>query len=124
MDDLWERIRRDRVEAMKARDQERVEILRYLEAQLKNRSIELGGSLPGEEAEAVLQREAKRRREAIAGFAGRPGAEAFVEQQRRELAVIEGYLPAPLAPEELERMVEEAVAEAGASGPRDVGRVM
>jgi uncharacterized protein len=79
--------------------------------------------LSDEQAVAVLQREARKRREAEqayrdAGRGDRADREAF------ERSVIERFLPATLAPEELARLVDEAVAASGASGPKELGKVM
>lgn len=72
---------------------------------------------------AVVQREAKRRREAAAEYE-RLGANAQAEQERAELTVLERYLPRQLDEAEIEALVKEAIAQTGAESPRDMGRVM
>ncbi|MEX1019055.1 MAG: GatB/YqeY domain-containing protein [Litorilinea sp.] len=72
---------------------------------------------------AVIQREAKRRREAAAEYT-RLGATAQAAQEETELAVLEGYLPRQLEEAEVEEMARQIIAETGASTPRDLGQVM
>ena len=110
-------------EAMKARRGDEAAVLRTLLSALKSAAIDKRGDLSDDEAVAVLQREAKRRSEAEAvyrdaGRADRAAREAF------ELQVVRRFLPEALGAAELERLVDEAVAQTGASGPSDLGRVM
>jgi uncharacterized protein len=109
--------------AMKARQARETAALRLALSALKSAAIDAGRDLSDEEAVAVLQREARRRREAEqvyreAGRTDRADQEAF------ERSVLERYLPATLDPDELARLVDEAVAASGASGPRELGKVM
>ena len=109
--------------AMKAKRADEAAALRLVLSALKSAAIDKRGELTDEEAEAVLQREARKRREAeqayrAAGRADRADQEAF------ELEVVRRFLPAGLEPAELGRLVDEAVAATGASGPRDLGKVM
>jgi uncharacterized protein YqeY len=80
-------------------------------------------SLSDEQVMAVIQREAKRRREAAAEYE-RFGATAPAEQERAELAVLEQYLPRQLSEAEVEEMARTVIAETGASSPRDLNKVM
>ena len=110
-------------EAMKARDRTRLATLRLLTAAVRNREVELGHDLSDEELQAVASTEVKRRREAAEAYeqGGRP---ELAQQERAEQAILETYLPEQLSDEELDAIIDEAVAAAGASGPGDVGRVM
>jgi uncharacterized protein len=110
-------------QAMKARRGDEAAALRLALSALKSAAIDARGNLSDEQAVAVLQREARKRREAEqayrdAGRGDRADREAF------ERSVIERFLPAMLAPEELARLVDEAVAATGASGPKELGKVM
>jgi hypothetical protein len=110
-------------EAMKARDAERRDALRLILNALKNSAKELQRPLSEEEELQVLQRERKRRQEAAEAFrAG--GREEQAEAEERELAVLEEFMPEPLAEDELEEIVDDAIAEVGATSMRDIGRVM
>jgi uncharacterized protein len=118
-----DRIDKDVKTAMKSGDAERRDALRLVLSSLRDAEKDARRPLTDEEIQAVLRRELKRRREAAkafhdAGHAGRGSAEEF------EAALIEGYLPAQLTDEDLETIVESAVAKVGAKGPGDMGQVM
>lgn len=109
--------------AMKAREPLRVSTLRMVMTAIKNTEVERLHELSDEEVLEVMAREAKRRRESIEAF--RAGNRAdLVEKESGELAVIEAYLPSPLSDEELATLVAEAVAETGATSPKEMGAVM
>lgn len=110
-------------DAMRAREQERVDALRLILASLRSAEKELQRPLSDQEELQVLQRERKRRAEAAEAFrAG--GRDEQAAKEERELAVIEGFMPEPIGEEELERIVDDAIAETGATSIRDLGRVM
>jgi uncharacterized protein YqeY len=110
-------------QAMLARDTERRDALRLLLSSLRAAEKELLRPLSDEEELQVLQRERKRRLEAAEAFrAG--GRTEQAESEERELAVLQEFMPEPLSEEELEEIVDDAIAENGATGMRDFGRVM
>jgi hypothetical protein len=110
-------------DAMVARDAERRNTLRLILASLRGAEKELQRPLHDDEELQVLQRERKRRREAAEGFrAG--GREEQAEAEERELAVLEEFMPEPLSEGDLEEIVDDAIAEVGATSMRDFGRVM
>jgi uncharacterized protein YqeY len=110
-------------EAMKARDAERRDALRLILNALKSSEKELQRPLTEDEELQVLQRERKRRVEAAEAFrAG--GRESQAESEERELAVLEEFMPAPLSEDEIEDIVDDAIAEVGATSMADLGRVM
>jgi uncharacterized protein len=120
---LIARMEGDLKEAMLARDAERRDALRLILAALKSAQKELRRPLTDDESLQVLQRERKRRVEAAEAFrAG--GRDARAEAEERELAVLEEFMPEPLSEEELEEIVDDAIAEVGATSLRDIGRVM
>jgi uncharacterized protein len=117
------RIEDELAEAMRARDGERRDALRLILASLRSAEKELRRPLQDQEELQVLQRERKRRVEAAEGFrAG--GNEDRAEQEERELDVIEEFMPEPLSEEQLETIIDDAIAECGATSLRDLGRVM
>jgi uncharacterized protein YqeY len=118
-----ERVEADLREARRARDTGRVQLLGTLLAALKGAAKDAGGTLDDPAAVAVLRREHKRRAEAAESFR-EAGREDDAAREEAEGAAIEAYMPAALPPDELERLVREAIAEAGASSPRDMGAVM
>ena len=110
-------------QAMKARRGEEVAALRLALSALKSAAIDARRDLSDDEAVAVLQREARKRREAEQAYrdAGRPER---ADREAFERSVIDRFLPSMLPPAELARLVDEAVAATGASGPKELGKVM
>jgi uncharacterized protein YqeY len=110
-------------EAMKARDAERRDALRLILNALKVSEKELQRPLSEDEELQVLQRERKRRVEAAEAFrAG--GREEQAASEERELAVLEEFMPSQLSEEEIEEIVDDAIAEVGATSMAQLGRVM
>lgn len=110
-------------EAMRSGDSLRKRTLRMILAAIKLAEVERRGPLDEPGLLGVLQKEARTRQEAIAD-AERAGRPDLVEDNRLELALIEGFLPQGLSAEELEALAKKAVSETGATGPGDLGRVM
>ena len=122
---LTERVAADLVAAMKEKDEPRLSALRMLKAELqklqadKGRSAEIGD----EDAQAVVRRLIKQRREAAEQYrAG--GAEDRALAELSEIGVLEPYLPAQLDDAALDALIAEAVREAGAASPKDMGKLM
>jgi len=109
--------------AMKAGERDRLGTLRMLATSVRNREIELGHDLTEEEFLEIVGREVKRRREAADAFADAGRAE-LADKERRERAILETYLPEQIPEEELAAIVDQAIADTGASGPKEVGKVM
>ena len=109
--------------AMRSRDRARADALRLTLAALRSAEKDLQRPLDESEELQVMQRERKRRLEAAEAFrSGGRDEQAAAEEE--ELAVIEEFMPAPIDDEELERIVDDAIAETGATSLRDLGRVM
>ena len=117
------RIESELKEAMRARDALRVATLRLTLSSLRSAQKELQRPLKEDEELQVLQRERKRRVEAAEAFRA-AGRDEQADREEAELRVLEGLLPPPLDEEELERIVDDAIAETGATSLRDLGRVM
>ncbi len=117
------RLEADLKDALRARDERRKLTLRGILASVQRAEVELGGPLDEAGLTAVMQKEAKARRESIADAqkANRP---EIVAAEQAELAIIESYLPKMLSEEELVRLVQEALAESGAADPKQIGAVM
>jgi uncharacterized protein YqeY len=106
-----------------SRDVERRNALSLILASLRSAEKELQRPLHDDEELQVLQRERKRRIEAAEAF--RSGGRADqAESEERELAVLQEFMPAPLSEEEIEEIVDDVIAEVGATSMRDLGRVM
>jgi uncharacterized protein len=120
---LIERIEAELKAAMRARDQERTDALRLTLASLRSAEKDVQRPLKEDEELHVLQRERKRRLEAAEAFRG-GGREEQAAKEDRELAVIQEFMPEPIDEEELEAIIDDAIAETGATSLRDLGRVM
>src|ERR671929_393338 len=120
---LKERITGDMTAAMKSKEAGRLSTLRMVKAAVQNREIEKGGELSDEELTKVLQSLVKQRRDSVEQYE-KAGREELAEKERAEISVIEEYLPRAATREEIERAVEEAVAETGASSMKEMGAVM
>jgi uncharacterized protein len=110
-------------QAMKDRDAERRDALRLILSSLRSAEKELQRPLHDEEELQVLQRERKKRVEAADAFRA-AGREEQAEAEEAELEVLEEFMPEPLSEDELEEIVDDAIAETGATSLRDLGRVM
>lgn len=123
MGEVADRLTAQIKEALKAGDRIRLATLRLLAAAVKNREVELGHELTEEELVEVAGREVKRRKEAAEAFDG-GGRPELAEKERAEQAILETYLPEQLSDQDLERVIDQAIAATGAAGPGDVGKVM
>lgn len=118
-----ETIQQDVKTAMKDRDRTRVAALRMLGAALKNGQIEAGRPLEEQEEQTILRRQLKQREESAEAFR-KAGREEQAGKESAEAEIVRSYLPNPLSSEQLEEIVDRAVAETGATGMRDMGTVM
>jgi uncharacterized protein YqeY len=109
--------------AMKARDASRLSALRMLKAAVMNKGVEKGRDLDDAEVLQVIASLVKQRRDSIEQFS-KAGRTDLVEKETAELNVLQAYLPAAATPEEINAAVAEAIAETGASSPKDMGKVM
>jgi uncharacterized protein YqeY len=110
-------------EAMLARDAERRDALRLIVNALKGSEKELQRPLSDDEELQVLQRERKKRIEAAEAFRN-GGREEQAATEERELAILEEFMPEPLSEDEIEEIIDDAIAEVGATSMADLGRVM
>ncbi|MBV1704179.1 MAG: GatB/YqeY domain-containing protein [Hyphomicrobiales bacterium] len=113
-------------EAMKAGDKPRVAAVRLIEAALKSREIELRGegrTIADSDVMAVLQKMVKSRRESLEIYV-KAGREDLAAVERSEIAVIETFLPKALGAAEIDAAIREAIAAVGATGIKDMGKVV
>jgi uncharacterized protein len=120
---LIARIEEELKEAMRERDSERRDALRLILSSLRSAEKELQRPLNDQEELQVLQRERKRRAEAEEAFRA-AGREEQADAEGYELEVLAEFMPDPLGEEELEEIIDDAIAENGATSLRDLGRVM
>ncbi len=120
---LMKKISEDMTAAMRARDQARLAPLRMAKAALMNREVETGRELDDTESQQVIASLIKQRRDSIEQFQ-KGGREELAAREAAEIVVLEAYLPPPIDPAEIQRAVDEAVAETAATSSKDLGRVM
>ena len=120
---LLERIESAMRDAMRARDERRTQTLRMAMAAAQNRRIELGRALTDEEVVDVLGKQLKQRRESIEVYRS-AGREEQAGNEEAEAAILAEFLPEQLTAAEVEELARAAIAETGAAGSRDMGRVM
>ena len=121
---LQERLGQEIKSAMLAKDAERLGALRMLKSAIGYSLIEKKSeTLPDAEFVALVQKEVKKRRDSIEQFekGGRPELAA---KEKQEIAVLESFLPQPLSPEELEKLVRDTIAETGATSKKEMGAVI
>lgn len=123
---LQEQITEDYKAAMKSGDATRKTTLSGLRAAFKSAEIDARGTskvVDESTFRAVIEKEAKRRRESIEAFTG-AGRTDLADKESAELEVLQGYLPEQMSDEELEKMVDDAIAQAAATSPKEMGKVM
>ena len=120
---LMDRISADIAGAMRDRDQARLMPLRMAKAALMNREVEKGRPLDDTEAQQVVASLIKQRRDSVEQFRN-GGREDLAAKESAEITVLETYLPPPMAAADIERAVDAAIKETGASSAKDAGRVM
>ncbi|MDX1614822.1 MAG: GatB/YqeY domain-containing protein [Candidatus Promineifilaceae bacterium] len=120
---LKDQLRADLASAMREGDPFKRDTLRMLVAAIKQEEVDRQVNLHDEGVSMVLSKQAKQRRESIED-ARRAGRDDLVENEMAELALIESYLPEMLGPEEIEQEASQVIAETGATGIKDMGRVM
>ncbi|NQZ95446.1 MAG: GatB/YqeY domain-containing protein [Myxococcales bacterium] len=120
---LRERLDTDMKDAMKSRDALRLETIRSVRGAVRNREIEDGSELDDGGIERVIRSLVKQRTDAIEQY-GAAGRSDLVDKETSERDILLAYLPAAPDAADVERVVAEVIAEVGATGPRDMGKVM
>jgi hypothetical protein len=120
---LTEQVRADLTAAMKAKEAEKLSTLRMLQAALKNDQIEKMHELSDAEASAVIRRAVKQRQDSIEQFE-KAGRQELADKEKRELAILEAYLPKQMSDEALEELLKGIVVATGATSKKDTGKVM
>jgi uncharacterized protein YqeY len=120
---LLQRLDGDLKTALRGSDKLKLSAIRMVKAAVKNQQIEKGRDLSDEEVQSVISTLAKQRRESIEQFS-KGGREDLADQERRELAVLQTYMPEQLSPLELDKIILQAIQESSAEGEKDMGKVM
>ena len=122
-DTLREQLTADMKDAMRAKDKERLGTVRLILAAIKQREVDERIELDDTQVLVVLDKMLKQRRDSIKQYRD-AGREELAAVEESEIAVIQGYLPAALSDEEIDTLIDEAVAASGAEGMKDMGKVM
>lgn len=117
------KVQKDVVTAMKSGDKDRVAMLRYLLSQMQMGEKEAGGEMTEDQELKLLANEKKRRQQAAEGFR-KGGSEERARKEEAEAAIIDEYLPRQMGDEELRVLLQGVISEVGASGSKDIGKVM
>lgn len=120
---LKEQIKNDMKEAMRAKENAKRDTLRNIQAAIKQIEVDERRELNDEEVEKILLKYAKQREDALAQFK-EAGRDDLVAKEEAELMLVKSYLPEPLTDIELENILKEIIASAGASSMADIGKVM
>jgi len=120
---ILKQLEEDLKQAAKQRDQLRLQTIRLLKAALKNYEIEVGHMLSPSQMLSVLRREANKRRDSIKAYSQGKRSD-LVKAEKQELEVIESYLPPQMSEAEIEKMVDQAIADLGAQDSSLMGQVI
>lgn len=121
---LLERLNNDMKQAMRDKDKEKLSVIRMVKSSLQNEAIKLGTSALSIEQElTVLTREVKQRKDSLQEFE-KAGRQDLADKLDGELNILHAYLPQQLTEEEVRTIVQETIAEVGASSKADMGKVM
>ena len=120
---LKDQITEDMKTAMRAKDSERLGTIRLLQAAMKQKEVDERVELDDAAIVAIVDKLIKQRKDSIAAFEG-AGRQDLADKEKAELAVLEAYLPARMSEAEVIAAVQAIVAEVGAKGPGDMGKVM
>ncbi|HTG76180.1 MAG TPA: GatB/YqeY domain-containing protein [Steroidobacteraceae bacterium] len=120
---LKERITEDMKAAMRASEKERLSTIRLVQAAIKQREVDERITLDDTQVLVVLEKMVKQRKESIAQFE-QGGRKDLADKERREIELLQAYLPAQLSDSELDVLIREAVAATGAASIKDMGKVM
>jgi uncharacterized protein YqeY len=120
---LQQRLDDDLKGAMKSSNTLKTSVLRMVKAAIKNKQVEKRKELSDEEIISVISMLSKQRRESIDLFL-KGGREDLAEKEKKELSILQSYLPSQLTPEELDRLIREAIEESSAEGVKNMGKVM
>ncbi len=120
---LVEQIQKDLREAIKNREKNRIDSLRMLVSNVKNKEIAKGEELTDQDATQVIQKQVKQHQDSINQFS-QAGRTELAEKERAQMEVLKQYLPEPFSREEVSELIEKTINDLDASGLKDLGRVM
>jgi len=120
---IKERLKTDMIAAMKSKEKEKLEAIRFIQAAIKKQEVDTRVDLDDTAVIAILANQVKQRKDSIDQFR-KGGREDLATKEESELKILQAYLPAQLGEAELGAMVEAAIKETGATGMKDMGGVI
>lgn len=120
---LKDRITEDMKAAMRAKDSVRLGTIRLIQAAIKQREVDERITLDDDQVTAVLTTMLKQRKDSISQFES-AGRQDLADKEKAEVEIINAYMPEQLSEEEVDGIIKEVIAETGAQGPKDMGKVM
>lgn len=123
MPTLKERIQDDMKNAMRAKEKTRLATIRLILAAIKQKEVDEQTSLEDEQVLGVLEKMVKQRRDSIKQYEN-AGRQELADKEQEEIVILQEYLPEQMGSAELEAVVDEIIANTGASGPQDMGKIM
>lgn len=120
---LKARIKDEMKEAMKARDKQRLAVIRLIQSEIKRIEVDERIDIDDERLLVVLDKMCKQRRDSVKQYED-AGRTELADQEKYEITVIQEYLPAQLSEDELATLIEETISATGAAGMQDMGKVM
>lgn len=120
---LLDNLKKDMITAMKAKDKDTLSVVRMLKASVQNEQINLGHDLTPDEENALMAKEYKQRKDSMVEFE-KGGRQDLVDATKKEMAVVAKYMPKQMSADEVEKVVEETIAEVNATSMKDFGKVM
>lgn len=120
---LQDRLSEDLKQAMKAKDQLRIDVIRMIKAAILNKEVELKRELDDTEMSRVMTTLVKQRREAAEQYQ-KANRDDLAKKELKEISIIEDYLPRPLSQEEIAQLIQNVIRETGSTSPKDMGNVM
>nr|WP_207704774.1 GatB/YqeY domain-containing protein [Enterococcus sp. 665A]MBO1342473.1 GatB/YqeY domain-containing protein [Enterococcus sp. 665A] len=120
---LLTRLNEDMKQAMRSKDKESLQVIRMLKAAVQNEQINTGQELSEDDELTVLSREMKQRRESLMEFEKADRTD-LADKVKKEIVIVEKYMPAQLSEDEIRGIVSDAIAKTGATSPKEFGKVM
>jgi len=123
MSKLKEKLLEDMKKAMKAKDKERLSVIRMTRSEIKNKEIETGKDLDDQGVTAVIAKQVKQIKDSLSDFE-KSGKKDVLEKLLKEIEILQEYLPEQMSEAEVDELVEQVIEETGAENMSDMGRVM
>ncbi|HCU05736.1 MAG: glutamyl-tRNA amidotransferase [Gammaproteobacteria bacterium GWE2_42_36] len=120
---IKQKLQDDMKEAMRARDQKRLDVIRFLLAAIKQKEVDERIVLDDAQTTAILEKFVKQRKDALEQFKA-AGRDDLVAKENFELSIVRAYLPEPLSMEQVNALIKQAIKETSAVSVRDMGKVM